>query len=325
MFAEKRARNVPAAVEDNGDDNGGDDDGAYEQYARSRQPVNRKPAPRNEFVEEEDQEDMPPPPPRRPLKRKPTLREEFQEEDEDSPRQRPVAVRKPTVRPAREVDTAGEFDNDDDGGDESVILQNGQRRSTKFARGKTIPFAVQQAARLLRDQFNASVKAVPLMAGRLDDGLEVIAGTTCDLAVVDPYVVLRASFQVTGITVFLKEVVPISRYLLARLLKLRFTVPFRNDNVLYDEAVQLRPYKGVVSSIEAQPFGCADEVESVLNDDATYAELVPQFEGFMKSLGPLSPSDVCDDIWVEQTLDKFQQILEGTLVVVKPPPIKNRE
>lgn len=342
MFAEKRGRNVAAANDDNDDD-----DGAYEQYVRSRQPAQRKPVPRNDFADE-DQEDAPRPqarqrpaprndfadegddeihmpPPRRPVQRKPTLREEFADDDEDSnPRQRPVAVRKPMTRPVREVDTTGEFDNDD-GADESVILQNGQRRSTKFARGKTIPFAIQQAARLLRDQFNSSIKSVPLMSGRLDDGLEVIAGTTCDLAVVDPYVVLRASFQVTGITVFLKEVVHISYYLLARLLKLRFTVPFRNDVVFYDEAVQLRPYKGVVSSIEAQPFGCADEVEGVLRDDEAYAELLPQFEAYMKSLGPLSPFDVCDDIWVEQTLDKFQQILDGTLVVIKPPPIKNRE
>lgn len=341
MFAEKRARNAV-----NADDDGGGGDDEYEQYVRSKQPTQRKPVPRNDFADNEDEDmqppsrpqarqrpaprndfadedDMPMPPPRRPAQRKPTLREEFADDDEDShPRQRPIAVRRP--RPVRDIDTAGEFDNDD-GADESVILQNGQRRSTKFARGKTIPFAIQQAARLLRDQFSASVKSVPLMAGRLDDGLEVIAGTTCDLAVVDPYVVLRASFQVTGITVFLKEVVHISYYLLARLLKLRFTVPFRNDVVFYDEAVQLRPYKGVVSSIEAQPFGCADEVESVLRDDDTYAELLPQFEGYMKSLGPLSPFDVCDEIWVEQTLDKFQQILDGTLVVIKPPPNKNRE
>jgi hypothetical protein len=325
-----------------GGGNNNDEDDEYERYKRSRQPqpkqqpvaTFRKPAqPRRRHEEEDDQdgrynnddeEEVYTGRPRRPVQKKQVRRDDYDDDGDDgggdilqSNRGRDRGRNNTRTNIPRNVN----YTNDNGNGNEEVpsIRQNGMLKSVKFNRGKTIPYDVQQAAKLLLDTYASSAAAAQLMTGRLDDGLEVIAGTACDLAVIDPYVVLRTSRQVRNYTIVLKEVVPVSTFLLACVLKLTYHVPFSDASAEYDpETIQVRPFKGVVSSVGAQTFGCVEEVDAIMQEDATYASLLPQFTAYMKSLSALSPAEVCEESWIAQTLEKFGKIMDGTLVVLKP-------
>jgi hypothetical protein len=243
----------------------------------------------------------------------------FNNDDDDDPKPKP----RPKPKPKRPVLLEEEDDAITthshrksflDGMDVSVPITRASSSLTK------VPFRVQQAAeRILEsDTMHRADK-------RVLQHLSMVASSPNELCVVDPHVWMRGFVDTGTCRVCLCEALPISEYLLARALRLSFSVQItpkaKTPPLEYEEAaasdIVLKPWTGdKPTASHAQPYGCSEQVRARM--ESAHPKLVQQVEVYMYALGPLSPALVVELEWVEAQLEAMKKILSGELVPMRP-------
>ena len=139
---------------------------------------------------------------------------------------------------------------------------------------------------------------------------------------IDPLVSVCKTLNTGHCNIYLKEVVPISRWLVVRALRceyaLRITGKAHMEALPYDDnEIVVRPYRGREGAAERYAsFGLAAlDLEGVAGPDALL-----QVEAYMLQLGPLSPADVCDPTWLDEQGEMVGALLRGERVAMKPKP-----
>ena len=139
---------------------------------------------------------------------------------------------------------------------------------------------------------------------------------------IDPLVKLRKTISTGTCIICIKEVTPISRYLVARAsqctYQLQVTGKLRTEPERYDDnEIVIKPYRGGSDGRDRySSFGLAD-----LDLDALVGpEYMEQVEALMITLGPLSPSDVCDPDWIDTQQDEVLALIKGEKVAMKAKP-----
>lgn len=139
---------------------------------------------------------------------------------------------------------------------------------------------------------------------------------------IDPLVSVCKTINTGHCNIYVKEVVPISRWLVARALRceyaLRITGKARIEGLPYDDnEIVVKPYKGHEGAAERYAsFGLAAlDLEGVAGPDALL-----QVEAHMLQLGPLSPADVCDPTWLDEQAEVVSALVRGERVAMKPKP-----
>ncbi|MBX9636669.1 MAG: hypothetical protein K2Q45_03870 [Nitrosomonas sp.] len=157
--------------------------------------------------------------------------------------------------------------------------------------------------------------------------LELLSQCTDEGTMVDPFVVVYKSVYTGTCTIYLKEVVPLSIFLLAIVLKATFYVQVTPKSKTPEETfdlstVQLKPFTKNVdeynpTSNKAQPFNIEEAVQRKMQlrgDDASYMD---QVTAYMHGIGPLSSFQVCEAEVLEPYLEAIKDIFANKLVVIK--------
>jgi hypothetical protein len=144
--------------------------------------------------------------------------------------------------------------------------------------------------------------------------LEMIMHCTDDGTQVDPLIVLTSSVPTGVCRIYMKEVVPLSLFLLALASKavyqVQVTEKAKSKPTFFDSVV-CRPFKGDANKkIEAQPFDLANILQV---DD----NILEQVTAYMFVIGPVSSQDACDRDFIETHLEKVKEIFNGELVLVE--------
>lgn len=129
---------------------------------------------------------------------------------------------------------------------------------------------------------------------------------------VDPLVAMHHFTDTGHCKIYLKEVVPVSTYLLLCALGCTYCIQVTPKARTAPEAftsVPVKPYKGNTVNENVQTFGA----EEILAKKAE-PELLEQVKAYMLSLGPMSSMTVADREWINEQLESFKEILEGRLV-----------
>jgi hypothetical protein len=183
-----------------------------------------------------------------------------------------------------------------------------------------IPLRAKLAAEELLDQ--VANKSITLeKKTKLE--IEALTYHMDEYTIVDPVVSLSASVETGTCRIHLKEVVPISRYIMARVLGASYFVQVtpkaKTPATMYDE-VLVQPYKGSQSAEKSQPFGIEAAVDAKLDDleDMAPEEFARQTQAYMFTLGPRSTVEVCEIEFIETQSEAFRKILSGDLVPLVP-------
>lgn len=132
---------------------------------------------------------------------------------------------------------------------------------------------------------------------------------------VDPLVTMFYFADTGSCKIHLKEVVPISTYLLLCALGCTYFVQVTAKAKTAPEffgSVPVKPFKGNQNNDNIQPFG-AEEILATKVEP----EMMEQVKAYMLSLGPLSSVTVSDREWINEQMGSFKEILEGRLVPLK--------
>ncbi len=240
----------------------------------------------------------------KPAKRAPAalLIDEDDAEDDD----RNARSRKQT-RAAAMVD-----DEDDMFKDMSLTLPVNRGNGSKV----TVPLRAKQAAEELLLQ--AKNRDIALTRETRQD-LDNLTQHPDEFTIVDPVVVITASVDTGTCRIHLKEVVPVSMLLLARVLGATFFVQVtpkaKTPATVYDE-VSVRPFRDSRSAESNQPFGIEKAVEELIaqNEDMAADELMVQVKAYMFSVGPTSTLEASGLDFLELHTEAFKKILRGDLV-----------
>jgi hypothetical protein len=129
---------------------------------------------------------------------------------------------------------------------------------------------------------------------------------------VDPLVSMVYFADTGSCKIHLKEVVPISTYLLLCVLGCTYFVQVTPKAKTAPELfsiVPVKPFKGNQGNDNVQTFGTEEILTAKVEP-----ELMEQVKAYMLSLGPLSSVTVSDREWINEQLESFKQILDGKLV-----------
>lgn len=179
------------------------------------------------------------------------------------------------------------------------------------ATARIVPAAVQAAIAVLND-YEESDRA---LGSATMDALLRLRDFPSELVRIDPQVVLYHTVNTGTCLLYLKEVVPVSYYLLARTLGATFRVQLTAKAKLaplkFDE-VAVREFRGNSHSERYQSFDCERTVdariEEALETQEVDADFLPQIKTYIYSLGPVSPAEACDVDWLQTKLDAFREI-----------------
>jgi hypothetical protein len=144
---------------------------------------------------------------------------------------------------------------------------------------------------------------------------------------IDPLITISKTISTGHCNIYVKEVVPVSRFLIARALHATFVLQItgrvKTDPQPFDDnEINVRPFRREANSgsfaDRYASFGLAElDLERQVNDPDT----LDQVEAHMISLGPLKPVDACNPEWLEDQQETVSALLKGERVAMKPKPI----
>lgn len=151
-----------------------------------------------------------------------------------------------------------------------------------------------------------------------------------EYTIIDPVVTITATVETGTCRIHLKEVVPVSILLLARVLGVTYFVQVtpkaKTPPTSYEE-VPAKPFRDSRSAENNQPFGTEKAVNDQINNlqDMQPDEFVSQIKAYMFSLGPTSTLEASSMTFIETHTDAFKKILSGELVpLTKKTSIRER-
>lgn len=267
-----------------------------------------------EEEEEMVEEDVPQPRMRQPPKRASAVQkrvtllvEEDDDDDRPSARSRGRAAAKMDIDPRAQEMFAGM--------EVGVPIRRGQR-------GAKVPLRAQLAI----DEILSYARSKDItLDGKTLESLTMLTQRPDEFTIIDPLVTLSAVVETGTCKIYLKDVVPVSRYLLARTLGATYFVQVtpkaKTPPNTFDEVV-VKPFKNSQSIDSKQLLGTEDIVEQKLRDleDVNADELLRQTQAYMFALGPTSTLEASSPEYVETHLEAFRKIHRGELI-----PIKERQ
>lgn len=144
-----------------------------------------------------------------------------------------------------------------------------------------------------------------------------------EFTVIDPMVQLCKTLSTGTCNIYLKEAVPVSRYLMVRALRAQYTVQIttkiKTTPLPYDDnELIVKPFRrpGGFPRDRYAAFGItALDLRELCTD-----EVLEQVDAYMVSLGPLSPTMASNPQWLDEQVDSVSALLRGERVVLKPKP-----
>jgi hypothetical protein len=174
-----------------------------------------------------------------------------------------------------------------------------------------IPHAVQEAAAAIAKNSDIT------LSREARRELASLRSKYDEFAIRDPLVVLRATEQTGTCVIFMSELVPISSYLLARHLRLKYFVQItdkiKTKAKTYDEVLPIA-FDGKNDEPQGQPFGLADALREMAPE---LEDFLFQIRYYMFAQGPMSPYEVCSVTYIEEQLEAFADIRSGKTVVAR--------
>jgi len=175
--------------------------------------------------------------------------------------------------------------------------QEGRRR--RAPEGPLVSYRVKTAARALLQANSDGV--LKLSEHTRAECTRLTLGTVDEFTQEDPYVVLVDTVRAGALRLHLKEAVPLSLLLLARLL--RCSYGYGRE---YAQA-KLKPFHDA-STEHAQPFRCAETVAEALEaEEDGGAHLRALVEGHVRALGPLASEAVATHHFVDEQLEVLRE------------------
>lgn len=151
--------------------------------------------------------------------------------------------------------------------------------------------------------------------------VEMIMQCTDDGTIVDPQITIYASVPTGTCQIYMKEVVPLSLFLIALACKAMYFVQVtgksKSTPANFDSVV-CKPYKGDAEQQPnmAQPF----ELEKIINDQLAQEgqeDKIDQVMAYMYVIGPVSSQDACDREFIETHLEQVKRIFSGEFILVE--------
>jgi hypothetical protein len=158
------------------------------------------------------------------------------------------------------------------------------------SQARVIPYRVKVAARVIADAREASRTAQIECEGlaRLPD----------EYTRVDPYVVLVDTIPLGALRVHMKEAVPLSTLLAARLLRCKYGIP---GAAARDYAsARLKPYHETGLD-HAQPFYCDESIDDEHFDRTRVL-------AYVQALGPISSEVAASHVFVDEHLERLASL-----------------
>jgi hypothetical protein len=139
---------------------------------------------------------------------------------------------------------------------------------------------------------------------------------------IDPIITVCTTINTGACNIYVKESVPISKLLMARALRLTYSVKITNkiNTESYgfdDNAIVIKPYRGGADGRSRYAnFGLSTlDFAREVGDD-----MLDQVDAHMLQLGPMSPADVCDPQWLDDEQEVVGALLRGERVALKAKP-----
>lgn len=177
--------------------------------------------------------------------------------------------------------------------------QEGAARRPRAPEGPLVSFRVKTAARALLQANSDGV--LKLSEHTRAECTRLTLGTVDEFTQEDPYVVLVDTVRAGALRLHLKEAVPLTLLLLARLL--RCSYGYGRE---YAQA-KLKPFHDA-STEHAQPFRCAETVAEALEaEEDAGAHLRSLVEQHVRALGPLASEAVATHHFVDEQLEVLRE------------------
>lgn len=197
-------------------------------------------------------------------------------------------------------------------------MYKGMEFTIPIKRGQTgsevIPYQIQRAAETV-------IHADKGLNRQTRQQLQGLVDHPDEFTVIDPQVIVAKTVDTGMCKVYLKEVVPISHLLMARVLKVKYQLYVTKKVYFPPEdfsEVVVKPYHG--TGIEhAQPFGLTTELEAHIenDEDLSGGDFLDQVNAYMYAQGPISTREACDPEFIEMHVEAIKRIRSGSLVPIK--------
>lgn len=177
--------------------------------------------------------------------------------------------------------------------------------------GANVPISVWNACQLLLSEFSLS--------SRTQQELTQIVQRPSDMTQVDPLVIICDTIPTGSCDIYVKEVVPVSHLIIARGLKLEWSIDVVEDmaspSKTYDE-VRVKPIKRANDDTShIQPFGLVNQVRKHLGDD--YEKMIMQVEYVLSKLGAMTPEEATSIDFMNAVQPEILKVIRGEKVYLK--------